>query len=267
MPFISANHLAFYYETSGQGETLFVISGSGGDLRVKPNIMDSPLNRSFKVISYDQRGLGQTRCELPSYEMKDFAEDAASIMDALDIVPCNVLGISFGGMVAQELAIRYPGKVKKLALACTSPGGAGGPSYPLHELQDLPLEEAIKKQIEISDTRINEEFRQKRPEVYAKIVADTKQRSEATRTPESIEGNRKQMEARKGHDTFDRLPAIKIPTAIFGGKYDGISPPENLRVLQRQIPGATLEFFEGGHMFMIQDKKAVSRIADFFLVE
>ncbi|MBU4054299.1 MAG: alpha/beta hydrolase, partial [Proteobacteria bacterium] len=159
MPFIEANQLNVYYEKSGRGETLFVISGSGGDLRVKPNIMDSPLNQSFTVISYDQRGLGQTRCDLPAYEMKDFAEDAAAIMETLDIAPCSVLGISFGGMVAQELAIRYPEKIKKLGLACTSSGGAGGSSYPLHELQALPLDEAIAKQIEISDTRINSEFK------------------------------------------------------------------------------------------------------------
>jgi 3-oxoadipate enol-lactonase len=265
MPFIKANQLNVYYEVSGKGETLFVISGSGGDLRVKPNMMDSPLNQSFRVISYDQRGLGQTPCDLKSYEMKDFAEDASAIMDALDIAPCHVLGISFGGMVAQELAIRYPEKIKKLALACTSSGGAGGASYPLHELQNLPLEEAITRQIEISDTRINGEFRQKRPDVYQKIVADTKKRSEATRSRESVEGNRKQMEARKGHNTFDRLPGIKIPTALFGGKYDGISPPENMQVLQKQISGASLELFEGGHMFMIQDKNAVSRMARFFL--
>ncbi|MBU4317013.1 MAG: alpha/beta hydrolase [Proteobacteria bacterium] len=265
MPFIQANQLNVYYEVSGRGETLFVISGSGGDLRVKPSIMDSPLNQSFKVISYDQRGLGQTQCNLPSYEMKDFAEDAAAIIDALDIAPCHVLGISFGGMVAQELAIRYPEKIKKLGLACTSSGGAGGASYPLHELQALSLDEVIKKQIEISDTRINEEFRQKRPEVYRKILDDTQKRSEATRSTESIDGNRKQMEARKGHNTFDRLPLVKIPTAIFGGKYDGISRPENLKALQKQIPGATLEFFEGGHMFMIQDKNAAPRMARFFL--
>lgn len=265
MPFIQANQLKVYYEVSGRGEPLFVISGSGGDLRVKPNIMDSPLNQTFKVISYDQRGLGQTRCDLESYEMKDFAEDAAAIMEVLDIAPCHVLGISFGGMVAQELAIRYPEKIKKLALACTSSGGAGGASYPLHELQGLPLDEAITRQIEISDKRIHAALREKRPDVYQKIFADTKKRSEATRAAESLEGNRKQMEARKGHNTFDRLSVIKIPTALFGGKYDGICPPENMQVLQKQISGATLEFFQGGHMFMIQDQNAVPQMARFFL--
>ena len=75
--------------------------------------------------------------------MADFADDAAALLDAVGWDDCLVLGISFGGMVAQEVAIRHPERVRRLVLACTSAGGEGGASYPLHELVDLSPEERV----------------------------------------------------------------------------------------------------------------------------
>ena len=125
MPRIHANHLDLYYERAGDGPPLLFISGTGGDLRVKPNVFDGGLGRAFDLIAYDQRGLGQSEKPDRAYSMADYADDAAGLLDALGVDSIKVVGVSFGGMVAQELALRHPGKVERLVLACTSPGGAG----------------------------------------------------------------------------------------------------------------------------------------------
>ena len=144
MPFIQTRTLNTYFEMAGSGVPLLVINGTGGDLRKKPTIMDSPLTAGFNVISYDQRGLGQSEKPANGYTMAAYAEDAAALMDSLELESAHVLGLSFGGMVAQEFALAYPNRLKRLALFCTSPGGAGGISYPLDELEHLDLETRAK---------------------------------------------------------------------------------------------------------------------------
>ena len=145
MSLIKTQKLSIYYERSSKRENgpLLYIGGTGGDLRNKPNQMDSPLTKFFEVISYDQRGLGQTSKHKEAYTMKQYADDAADFIDKLDLPMLPVMGVSFGGMVAQELAIRYPDKISKLVMACTSTGGKPGSSYPLQELQEQQEEERL----------------------------------------------------------------------------------------------------------------------------
>ena len=95
---------------------LLFIGGTGGDLRNKPNQLDSPLSEHFEIISYDQRGLGQTSKPSGSYSMQQYADDAASLLDELHIDTIPVMGVSFGGMVAQEFIKRHPSRVSKLVL-------------------------------------------------------------------------------------------------------------------------------------------------------
>ena len=141
MPTLTTKHIEIYFEKTSpkkNGPLLF-IGGTDGDLRNKPNQLNSPLADHFEIISYDQRGLGQTSCPPGDFTMQDYADDAKDLLDLLGIKHAPVVGVSFGGMGAQELAIRHPNKVGKLVLCCTSSGGEGGSSYPLHDLQDLDL--------------------------------------------------------------------------------------------------------------------------------
>lgn len=256
-----------YYEIHGAGPRLLFIGGSGGDLRQKPGVFDGPLVRHFEVLSYDQRGLGRSDRPPGPYSMADYGEDAAALLDAVGWDRCRVMGVSFGGMVAQELAVRHPERVERLVLACTSSGGAGRASYPLHELQALPDHERTHRTIELSDTRCDAAWRAAHPEAAAKLVQIVAARAsvgagEAGRA----EGQRLQLEARAGHDTWDRLPGIGVPVYVCGGRYDGIAPPDNQRALTEAIPGARLELFEGGHLFLIQDRSAFEKIAAFLAV-
>ena len=126
---------------------------SAGDLRVRPGPFEGPLGKNFDLLAHDQRGLGQTSKPTEPYTMADYAEDAAAPLDHVGWERCSVVGVSFGGMVAQELAVRHPGRIDRLVLCCTSSGGAGEPSYPLHELEDLSEEERGIRSLKLSDRR------------------------------------------------------------------------------------------------------------------
>jgi 3-oxoadipate enol-lactonase len=266
MPFTTVRDLRIYYELRGVGPRLLSISGTGGDLRKTPGIFDAPLARQFETLAYDQRGLGQTaRPDIP-YTMADYADDAAGLLDAVGWQRCHVLSISFGGMVAQEFALRHPQRVERLVLACTSSGGAGGSSFPFHEQSGLTPEEAARHNLAVSDTRHDTAWQAAHPaEVQALLEQAAANQRVGADEPGRDVGARRQLEARARHDTYDRLPALRMPVYICGGRYDGIAPPANLAAMQAQIGGARLEFFEGGHGFIAEDPRAFERIAAFLL--
>lgn len=264
MPFVAVRELNLYYELAGAGPRLLYINGTGGDLRRKPNVFDSSLAEHFTILSYDQRGLGQTdRPETP-YTMADYAEDANALLNAIGWERCMVMGVSFGGMVAQEFAVRYPERIEKLVLACTSSGGSGGASYPLHELMDLDLREKTMHMMSIGDLRQDAAWQAANPQMVQELLefAETAAAVGAGEPNREV-GARLQLLARKEHDTFDRLPTLTMPIFICGGRYDGTASVANQHALHTQIPHAQLELFEGGHSFLQQDPAAYSRIIDF----
>jgi len=263
MPFVRAGALQIYCEIAGSGPRLLFIGGTGGDLRHAPNVFQGPLPGRFEVLAYDQRGLGRSDKPAAAYSMADYADDAAALLEALDWERARVMGVSFGGMVAQELALRHPQRVERLVLACTSSGGAGGASYPLHELQQLDPRERALRGLALADTRHDEDWRAQNPDGVEKLMEFALARTDPDPTAEATAGARRQLEARRRHDTWDRLPGLRAPTLVCGGRYDGIAPPDNLQALAKQIPNADLAFFEGGHLFFMQDRAAFPRIIEF----
>ncbi len=263
MPFIPANKINIYYELHGNGPHLLFISGAGSDLRYSKQSR-SPLNKHFEVLSYDKRGSGQTESPDIYYSMKDYADDANALLEASGWKSCLVMGASFGGMIAQELAIRYPQRVKRLVLACASSGGAGGNSYPVHELKDKTIEQIAHKFVQTTDIRCDSTWQQDNPLKYNVRFEKWKKTFENVMANQKmIEGFWKQFEARKHHNTYERLPSLKMPVYICGGLYDGMAPASNLRAILRQIPHAKLEFFEGGHLFFREDPQAMKSIISF----
>jgi 3-oxoadipate enol-lactonase len=262
MPFTIVNELKLYYERAGAGPPLLFISGTGGDLRVKPNVFDGPLAKSFELLAYDQRGLGQTDKPDVPYAMADYADDAAALMVHQGWDEALVIGVSFGGMVAQELALRHRHRVKRLVLACTSPGGAGGASFPFHEIEHLKGGARAKHMIPISDTRRDDAWAAAHPDQQALFVAMGAADPYADE-PDHAMGAHRQLVARAAHDTWERLPQIACPTLIAAGRYDGIALPATQERMAARIPGAQLTFFDGGHLFMIQDRAAVPKMASF----
>ena len=256
--------VALHYEVHGAGPRLLLISGTGGDLRAQPSVFDGALVTTFELASYDQRGLGQSSVPPGPYSMADYADDAAGLLDVLAWEEALVMGISFGGMVAQELALRHPARVRRLVLACTSSGGAGGSSYPLHELAALPEEQRTVRHLELADTRYDAAWRREHPERWRSLVDLFRARAQiGADEPDRADGAAWQLDARRRHDTWDRLGAIACPTFVCGGVHDGIAPPDNAERLAGAIPGATLRLFDGGHLFVLQDRHAWPAIVAF----
>ena len=263
MPFASANGVSLYYELRGAGEQLLFISGTGADLRRTGRLTEGPSFAAFELLQYDQRGLGQSAVPAGPYGMAEYADDAAALLDVVGWDACLVLGVSFGGMVAQELAIRHPARVRRLVLACTSAGGAGGASYPLHELVDAPPEAGLARRLQLLDTRWDSAWQQANPDTVRMIGEGFQLFHEGGRASEVPNGPQLQLEARSHHDTADRLGEIRCPTLVCGGRFDGIAPPENSEFLARKIPGARLELFDGGHVFFMQDPGAFPAMIGF----
>jgi 3-oxoadipate enol-lactonase len=264
MPTCELGPLTVYFEQAGSGERLLLISGTGGDLRNQPRVFDSPLASRFEILAYDQRGLGQTSIPEGPYTMADYGNDAAALLEARGWDSCLVMGISFGGMVAQELAIRHPDRVRRLVLACTSSGGAGGASIPFDELATLEGEARVQRQIEMMDNRWDDARRTERAAEYKMMVeAMSGYLRSGGQSPDAARGAALQLDARRGHDTWDRLPTIACPTLVCGGRFDGIAPQANSERLAQQIPGAELALFDGGHGFLWQDPTAFTRVLAF----
>jgi 3-oxoadipate enol-lactonase len=245
---------------------LLYISGTAGDLRNRGNMFTSPLAGHFTILGFDQRGRGQTGKPPGPYSMADYANDAAGLIDFVGWQKCHVIGMPFGGMVAQELALGHRRKVERMVLGCTASGGAGGASYPLHELEDLPPEEQVRRAIQRTDRRRDDAWAKANPDQYVKLFQD--QLAAMARGADDLlrsRGAHEQLAARGRHDTCDRLPRLDIPVLVCGGKYDGQAEPAVVENLAARIPGAELEFFEGGHRFAVQDPAAHERMIQFLL--
>jgi len=265
VPTITANGIELYYERRGSGPRLLFFNGSGATLATT-----GPLIWAFAdccdVVAHDQRGLGRTAIPPGPYSMADYAADAAALLDHLDWQTCRVIGVSFGGMVAQEFAVTWPERVERLALVCTSPGGAGGASYPLHELADLPAAERAATGLCILDTRFTPAWLAEHPSdrVLAEMMAA---RNDAPRSAEQRRGEAEQLAARRRHDVSARLSAVRCPTLVTCGRYDGIAPLANGEWIASRIAGAELRVYEGGHVFFIQDPQALADLRAFATAE
>jgi pimeloyl-ACP methyl ester carboxylesterase len=254
-----SDDISINYQITGTGPRVLFFNGSGATLQSSELLLRS-LSKECEVLAHDQRGLGLTSIPEGPYTMAQYAADAAALLDHVGWETCCVVGISFGGMVAQEFAVTFPHRVERLALLCTSTGGAGGSSYPLHELGALSVEERTSKMVTLSDTRFT-------PEWLASHPSDAQMMSmrgeSTTKSADVLRGERLQLAARADHDVADRLHMISCPTFVTAGKFDGIAPPVNSEAIVQRISDATLSVYEGGHMFLAQDPTAIREIRPF----
>jgi pimeloyl-ACP methyl ester carboxylesterase len=250
-----------YWERRGEGPRLLFVNGSGSTIESSAPLIDA-FARQFEVVVHDQRGLGRTTVPERQPTMAEFADDAAALLDHVAWEKANVFGISFGGMVAQELAVTWPERIDRLVLSCTSPGGEGGSSYPLEELASLPLDEQIHEWTRHLDVRFDDAWLADHPDDRA-IVDILQARVSAPKTDEQRRGELMQVLARQGHDVWDRLGRITSPTLVACGAYDGLAPRSNSEAIASRIPHAELRCYEGGHLFVYQDPQAMPDITGF----
>jgi 3-oxoadipate enol-lactonase len=260
MPSTNVNDVRVYWHRAGSGARLLFCNGSGATLVDARPFLD-PLEAQFDLLAFDYRGLGRSGPLTGSYEMADLAADVVGLLDVIGWDTCRVIGISFGGMVAQELAVTHPNRVERLALACTSAGGDGGSSYPLHTLDELPAAERAATELRLFDSRWDERWLEAHP--GDRLLAERLRARRNQRHAADATGRTAQLHARAGHDVWDRLGAIACPTLIGYGRYDGIAPPENSRAIASKVRRADLRGYEGGHAFLVQDPTAIPAFVAF----
>lgn len=257
MPVSEVNGVELCWERAGSGARLLFCNGSGSTMADAQRLLDALAGR-FDLLAWDYRGFGRSGPVAGSYRMADLAADVVGLLELVGWSTCRVVGMSFGGMVAQELAVANPGRLERLALLCTSAGGQGGSSYPLHELLDLSPEKRAAIELNLTDRRWDDRWLAGHPgdRALAERVA-------ASQDPASAAGVRAQLRARADHDVWERLEAVTCPTLVAYGRYDGIAPAENSTAIASRIPGADLRGYEGGHLFLAQDPAAMPELVRF----
>lgn len=274
MPTVRLPDLDLHYEVRGSGPRLLLCNGSGATIEASGPLIGA-LAQHFEVAVHDQRCLGRTgipaavadergAASPPSVTMADYGADAVALLDHLGWDRSLVFGISFGGMVALELAVTQPERIARLALLCTSAGGAGGSSFPLHELAALAPDERAAVALRNLDRRFTPEWLQTHPHDQA-LVHAMFDRGQRERSAEEARGEALQLEARRHHDVWERLGRITAPTLIASGRYDGQAPTENSEALATRIAGSEHRVYEGGHAFVFQDRTALPEIVEFLL--
>jgi pimeloyl-ACP methyl ester carboxylesterase len=261
VPTVNANGIQLFYERWGHGPRLLFFNGSGSSI-ASSELLIKLFTNDFDVLVHDQRGLGRTEVPAGPYTMAQYAADAAALLDNVGRERARVVGISFGGMVAQEFAVTSPERVERLALLCTSPGGAGGASYPLHELGALPEPERARVGLQLLDTRFTPEWLGDHPDDkgLAEMMAA---RQRVDKTADEQRGEAEQLAARSNHDVTDRLSAVTAPTLVACGRFDGIAPPANSEAIASRIAGSELHVYDGGHAFFAQDRAALPEVFAF----
>ncbi|CUI99988.1 alpha/beta fold hydrolase [Cognatishimia activa] len=247
----------------GEGERLLFIGGTGWDLRKPAGPLNSPLLRQFQVALYDQRGQGRSDKPPAPYTMLDYANDAIAVADALEWDHFHLVGYSFGGMVAQEVAIRHPNRIDRLVLAASTPGGKGGASFPVEQLLDLSPVDRAREGLLIADKRFADQLSHDPETAVNRIKSRAAAQTQFIDEPGAREGLHAQLGARSQHDCYERLDQISAPTLVLAGESDGQAPLDAQMRMAEQIPSASYMTLPGPHDFLFEDDTAYGVIADF----
>jgi len=248
MPQIRVGDFNIEYYVEGSGPPLLMISGFTAQASGWSEPFTQRLQQSFSTIRYSHRGTGTSDRLAGEITLRDLADDAAGLLTALGIEKAHVLGVSMGGMIAQELALNHPQRVQGLVLGCTACGGkhrvAAAPEVMelLTPQPGLSREEQVRRSWPAITTP---EFL----ESHLDVMEERLRTSLINPTP--IETAMRQMAAVQVFDSYERLPQIVTPTLILHGDCDVLVPVENALVLKNRIQGAEMHIFPvAGHLFI-----------------
>lgn len=268
MPKAKVNEINIYYEVRGQGEPLVLIQGLGAP-RSAWIFQTRAFKKYYRVITFDNRGVGKSDKPSSPYTVRTMADDTIGLMDYLGVDKAHVLGVSLGGMIAQEVAINYPERVRKLILGCTT---AGGDLIERKEEMQRTIglrESSSKADVEALDLRTM-------GKVMATIVSSAFNRRlfKVVLVPGAriyfrfgkvVKGIVEQLGVVVDQDTLERLIQIKAPTLVIVGTDDRLVPPRSSEVLAERIPNAKLVKVDGGShsFFMEMSGKFNKEVLDF----
>jgi len=245
---------------SGDGRPLLLIMGLGGNIEMWDPLARALNRHHIQTIAYDASGTGYSPARFLPQRMPGLAGQAAHLLDALGHSHADVLGVSFGGAVAQELALSHPLRVRRLVLASTMCGLGGIPGNPLAlSLLSTPLRYYSPAFL-----------RRTAKLLYGPIIRDesTLLRDDVNAwraRPPTLWGYLGQLAAAAGWTSLPRLHRITAPTMIISGTADPIVPPVNARLLARRIPSARVELIHGAGHLVLMDvaERCATTIADF----
>jgi 3-oxoadipate enol-lactonase len=238
MPTVSVDGVDIYYEIHGQGRPLLFFSETACDGEIWKLFQVREFSRDHSVILHDYRGTGRSAKPSIDYTTKMFCDDAAAILQQLDVRDAIVLGHSMGGRVAQLLALEYPERVSKLILASSGASFPGPPGLPLTMCKEM-IEWGYEKYIREHTIQVGftDEFVKEQPE---RLEAFFRARLERL-CP--VEFYLRHVLARQAHDTSQRLKDIHVPTLVMVGELEGdpnvvMTHRRSSAILAREIPGA-----------------------------
>ncbi len=243
------NGVELVYEIHGTGEPLVLIHGAQSDRSIFSGML-TDFTDQFEVLTFDQRGSGQSEKPDVEYTMGMIADDTAALMDHVGFSSAHIYGVSMGGMIAQELAIRHATHVRSLVLGCTTPGGPkavsleGEAIQSSHSTEELSAEERGKV---LAETAFTKGYIQHHPELIPALIEARRKQ------PLDPVGFAHRMQAVYAHDTYERLAQIACPTLVITGKDDALIAWQNSKLLAEYIPAAELVLLEpAGHVFWVE---------------
>jgi pimeloyl-ACP methyl ester carboxylesterase len=274
MPTAHVDSIELYYEEHGSGDPLLLIMGLGAD-SVAWMLQVPEFSQHYRTIVFDNRGVGRSSKPAGPYSIGRMADDAAGVLDTLGIERAHVLGVSMGGMIAQELALRHPQRVRGLVLGCTyarpdhgverqmetSLAFFGGSRGPNGEIQvDLSKLDPLMFFQHLLPTVFNQQF------IMTELPKLMQMFAGALQYGFDMNAILAQVGATQAHDTVARLEGIKAPTLILTGDNDLLIPATCSDLLADKIPGAKLTKVPGGsHAFNFETPDVFNRAVLEFL--
>jgi 3-oxoadipate enol-lactonase len=261
MPLVDPGRHSLHYESIGDPAKppVLLIMGLALSSRAWDRLPEL-LARDFHVLVFDNVGTGKSGRRGFAYRMRDLADDAVAILDHARVAAAHVFGISMGGMIAQEVAIRHGERVRSLALGCTFASWRKGTAPSLATKLDLLLlNVGFATPARIARVLVSAEWHAAHPDGALQWL----RRAERT----ALRYATAQVLAIAGHHTLDRLSGIRAPTLVLTGSADKLVPPANSELLARSIPGARLRVLEGaGHVFPLErEKETIRALREHFL--
>jgi 3-oxoadipate enol-lactonase len=265
VPKTRVGDINIYYEVYGKGQTLALIMGLGGGipwlLRQIP-----AFSQQYQVVAFDNRGTGATDAPDTPYSMEMMATDLNGLLEHIGVETAHIFGISMGGMIAQHFALLYPAKVISLILAATTCGGSHRVTPDTEAIKVLFDMERMQKMTpeQRAEATLPFVFSQEFIDNNQSIIQELLGKMVGHVTP--LNGYIRQAQAIMGHDTYERLPDIEVPTLVIAGEADKLVPVENSRIIASRIPHAELVILKNmGHGFNIEAADQVNRIVLSFL--
>ena len=243
---------------SGEGPPLLLLNGIGGNLEMWGPVADRLRGR--QIIAFDAPGTGGSPPLLRPVRMRGYARLVVALLDELGIERADVLGYSWGGALAQELAYRAPSRVGAVVLGATMPGLGGQPPPPwVIALMATPARYYSRTYLRIVAPLVFGSPRM--PGVGS--AGD----SGRLRRPPTIRGYAQQLSAISGWSSRTYLRKLRAPVLVLAGARDPLVPLRNARILAREIPGARLHILDGGHLFLLEQPDQACPLIDEFLDE